>query len=41
MSEECAECGEAPKGVTMSMEIDGWSCPYSGIIIGLREIRDE
>lgn len=30
MSEQCAECGEPPKGVTMHSEMDGWSCPYCG-----------
>lgn len=30
MSEQCTECGKPPKGVTMSPEMKGWSCPYCG-----------
>ena len=29
-TEQCAECGEPPKGVTMAPIMDGWSCPYCG-----------
>jgi len=29
-TEQCVECGEPPRGVTMGFEMDGWSCPYCG-----------
>lgn len=29
-TEQCQDCGEPPKGVTMGPAIDGWSCPYCG-----------
>jgi len=29
-TEQCSECGEPPKGVTMGPDMDGWSCPYCG-----------
>jgi ribosomal protein S27AE len=29
-TEQCTECGEPPKGVTMAPGMDGWSCPFCG-----------